>query len=149
MTCLELLSAIASIATAVGVCVAARQLSLAKQQAATSFEDSFAKEYRELASTLPTKALLGDPLDDEEHSAHFDEMYHYFDLCNQQTFLHQKGRISDQTWTFWQDGIRTNLNRPAFKRAWSEIAAKANNDFSELKALCPPKPYVAKPATAA
>lgn len=143
MTCLEILSALANIATAAAVGVAAWQLVLAKRQAVTSFEDSFAKEYRELASKLPTKAFLGESLNDQEYASHFDEMYHYFDLCNEQAFLHKTGRISDETWEFWQDGIRTNLNRPAFARAWSEIAAKAADDFSELKALFPPKVHAA------
>lgn len=141
MTCLEVLSALANIATAAALVVAAWQLFLAKGQAITSFEDSFAKEYRELASKLPTKALLGEPLTEDEYKSHFDEMYHYFDLCNEQAFLYKAGRISNETWVFWKDGIRTNLNRPAFERAWSEIAARAENDFSELKALFPPKPY--------
>ncbi len=149
MTCFEILSALANIATAAAVGVAAWQLVLAKRQAVTSFEDSFAKEYRDLASKLPTKALLGEPLDNEEYSTHFDEMYHYFDLCNEQAFLHKAGRISDETWKFWRDGIQTNLNRPAFERAWSEIAEKANDDFSELKALFPPKPYAAQTVAAA
>jgi len=143
MTCLEILSAIANCATTAAVVVAARQLWLAKCQAVTSFEDSFAKEYRELASKLPTKAFLGEPLSDDEYTSHFDEMYHYFDLCNEQVFLHKAGRISGKTWIFWEDGIRTNLDRPAFKRAWSEIAAKATDDFTELKALFPPVPYAA------
>lgn len=143
MTCLEILSALANIATAAAVGVAAWQLVLAKRQAVTRFEDSFAKEYRELASKLPTKAFLGESLNDHEYASHFDEMYHYFDLCNEQAFLHKAGRISDETWDFWQDGIRTNLNRPAFARAWSEIAAKAADDFSELKALFPPKTHAA------
>jgi hypothetical protein len=144
MTYLEIFSALANIATAAAVGVAAWQLVLAKRQAVTSFEDSFAKEYRDLTSKLPTKALLGEPLNDEEYSTHFDEMYHYFDLCNEQVYLHKVGRISDETWKFWQDGIKTNFNRPAFERAWSEIATKANDDFSELKALFPPKPYAAR-----
>lgn len=141
MTYLEILSSLANIATAAALGVAAWQLVLAKHQAITGFEDSFAKEYRELASKLPTKALLGEPLTDDEYNSHFDEMYHYFDLCNEQAFLFKAGRISNETWAFWKDGIRTNLNRPAFERAWSEIATKAKDDFSELKALFPPKPY--------
>lgn len=149
MICLEILPALANIATATAVGVAAWQLVLTKRQAVTSFEDSFAKEYRDLTSKLPTKALLGEPLNDEEYSTHFDEMYHYFDLCNEQVFLYKAGRISDETWKFWQDGIKTNLKRSAFERAWSEIAAKANDDFSELKALFPPKPYAVESVAAA
>ena len=139
MSGIEILSAIASIATTVGVLVTAWQLVLLKRLNVTSFEDSFAKEYRELAAKLPTKALLGEALTDEEHLKHFDEMYHYIDLCNEQVFLHNVSRISNKTWDFWKDGIASNLRRPAFNRAWTEIAARASGDFSELKAVFPPK----------
>lgn len=144
MTFVEYLTTIATIAAAAAVVVGAWQLVLVKRLSITSFEDSFAKEYRALASKLPTKALLGEPLTDDEHLKYFDEMYHYFDLCNEQVFLQSVGRISDKTWSFWKDGIISNLKRPAFDRAWSEIAARANNDFSELKAVFPPTPYITK-----
>jgi hypothetical protein len=134
----DLLPEIASFATAIGVFVAAWQLWLAQRQGRTSFEDEFAREYRELAQHLPTKALLGQPLSEEEHREHFDEFYHYFDLCNEQVFLKQRGRISRKTWKFWCDGMASNLRRPAFKRAWIEIAAAANSDFSELRSVFPP-----------
>lgn len=144
MSFLEILSAIANIATAAAVGLGAWQLVLAHRQSVTSFEDSFAREYRELASKLPTKAFLGAMLSDDEYAQHFDEMYHYFDLCNEQAFLWSVGRISEKTWQFWKDGIGSNLSRPAFERSWSEIAFKAKDDFSELKALFPPKPYVSQ-----
>ncbi len=133
------LSELSSIATTVGALIAAWQLVLIKRLSVTSFEDSFAKEYRELAATLPTKALLGEALTDEEHLQYFDEMYHYIDLCNEQIFLHNAGQISDKTWKFWKDGIASNLRRAAFERAWTEIASRASGDFSELKAVFPPK----------
>lgn len=141
MTAFEILSALANLAAAVAVVVGAWQLVLVHRQSITNFEDTFAKEYRDLTSKLPTKALLGEALTDDEHAKHFDEMYHYFDLCNEQAFLRSIGRVSNKTWTFWKDGIASNLGRPAFDRAWSEIAARANDDFSELKALFPPKLY--------
>ena len=136
------LSDIANISTAAAVAFAAWQIRLSKKQAATTFEDSLAKEYRELAAQLPTKALLGEMLTDSEHAASFDEMYQYFDLCNQQAFLADAGRISKKTWKFWKDGIESNLKRPAFERAWSEIAARSSGDFTELRALFPPKSQV-------
>lgn len=137
---LELLSAIANVATAMAVIVAAWQLVLSKRQAITTFEDSLAKEYRDIAATLPVKALLGEPLSDGEQVDKFDEFYRYFDLCNQQAFLRQTGRISDKTWEFWLDGIGSNIRRPAFARAWSEISQRSNGDFSELRELFPPGP---------
>ena len=139
------LSDLANLATAVGavgVFIAAWQISTAKKQAETAFEDTLAKEYRELAARLPTKALLGESLSDQEHEMCFDEMYHYFDLCNEQVFLAQTNRISGKTWKFWEDGIKSNLRRAAFARAWSEIAARSGNDFSELRSIVPPNPII-------
>ena len=138
---LNLLSALASVATAIAVFFAAWQLVLSQRKAMTAFEDSLAKEYRDLAAKLPVKALLGEPLTEAEYSRHFDELYHYFDLCNEQVFLMQAGRVSKRTWAFWRDGMASNLARPAFSLAWSEIAARAGEDFSELRKLFPPDPF--------
>ncbi|GAB3483520.1 hypothetical protein GCM10011496_30390 [Polaromonas eurypsychrophila] len=132
------LSQLSNVATAIGVGVAAWQLWLAQKQSVTSFEDSFTKEYRVLASRLPTKALLGEVLSDHEHDESFDEFYHYFDLCNEQVFLWKSKRISEKTWRFWKDGMASHMKRPAFQRAWSEIASRSDGDFSELKSLFPP-----------
>lgn len=124
--------------TAAGVGVAVWQLILMKRHSETTFEDALVQEYRQLASTLPLKSLLGEPLTEAEYANKLDEFYRYFDLCNHQVFLHDNDRISDATWTFWKDGIESNLKRPAFARAWAEIAARAKGDFDELRALCPP-----------
>ena len=118
-----------------GILVATRQLRITSQQALTTFEDSLAHEYRDLAARLPTKALLGEPLSQTEQQNAFDEFYHYFDLSNEQVFLRQIGRVSQSTWTYWRDGIKSNLGRPAFACAWDEINNRAPKDFSELRRL--------------
>jgi hypothetical protein len=109
-----LIRAAASVAIAVGVIVAAWQLKMTKKQAITTFEDRIGREYRDLAALIPTKALLGEPLKDEEYTAAFDKLYRYIDLTNEQVFLRQIGRISRRTWNFWKEGIRSNFSRPAF-----------------------------------
>ena len=78
---------------------------------------------------------LGQPLTDTEQQDAFDEFYHYFDLSNEQIFLRQIGRISPNTWTYWRDGIKANVARPAFRTAWETISIQAPKDFSELRRL--------------
>jgi len=138
MQALEILSALSSIATAIGVGVAAYQLRVTQKQGVTTFEDSLVAQYRQVASTLPLKTLLGETLTEEEHKTHLQYFYRYFDLCNEQAFLYRNGRVSETTWESWKEGIRTNINRPAFARAWQEIASRAKEDFDELRVLCPP-----------
>jgi hypothetical protein len=35
--------------------------------------------------------------------------------------MHETGRIDDDTWNEWSDGILTNLRRPGFAAAWMRI----------------------------
>lgn len=137
MQSIETLSALSSIATAVGVGVAAYQLRVAQKQSVTTFEDSLTVQYRQVVASIPLKALFGETLSDDELKANLQYFYRYFDLCNEQAFLYLNGRISKKTWEFWKDGIITNLHRPAFARAWEIIARCAKEDFDELRLLYP------------
>ena len=130
-----MISAIANCVMAVGVLLLLWQIWLAKKQATTAFEDSMAKEYRELAAKIPTEALLGEDLNPEDFKKTFDEFYHYIDLSNEEVFLRQRNRITEKTWKYWLDGIKSNLSKPAFKRAWEEIKEKADGSFMELRRL--------------
>lgn len=128
------ISALAGLASAFGVFMAYWQLRLMKRLAVTEFEDGLAHEYRELCGRLPTKALLGKELTEEEYRKALDELIHYIDLCNEQVFLRKKGRVSESTWFNWCEGIRSNLELPAFARAWKEIKDCCHN-FRELRQL--------------
>lgn len=129
------LEELSHLATSAGIVFAAIQLQLSHQQARTSFEDALAKEYRDLATRIPTKVFLGERLTSEEKKETWDDFYHYFDLCNGQAFLRQIGRVRSQTWRFWSDGMRCNFKRDAFSEAWEHIQRQAKGDFAELRLL--------------
>ena len=140
---LEVLAAASSIATTIAVIIAAIQLRQTRKLAMVAFEDSLAREYRDLTKKVPVAARLGEELTEQEYQKCFNHLYRYFDLCNEQAFLHMKKRIGGGTWTFWFDGIKSNLERPAFKRAWKEICARSAGDFQELRGFFPPDPSTA------
>ncbi|WP_234192238.1 hypothetical protein [Pseudacidovorax sp. NFM-22] len=142
----SLIGGIGSGVAGVGAVAAFWQLRLLKTQSVTSFEDGLVDEYRDIAKELPLDALLGADMSPQDVAQALPAFYRYFDLCNQQLFLHQEGRIRKATWALWRDGIVSNLQRPAFARAWAEIAAKATGDFEELRALCPPQSTAPKGA---
>jgi hypothetical protein len=132
---LEYLNGASSLATAVGVFLAGWQLRATKQQQQSSFEDSFTSQYREIVHSLPLPAMLGEALADDELKAALPAFYRYFDLCNEQAFLREKKRIRTDTWLEWTEGIKQNLNRPAFRDAWLEIDSRADGSFDELRQL--------------
>ena len=129
------ITAIATAVMAIGVVLVFWQIRLTKKQAVTQFEDGMAGEYRDLIQRIPTKALLGEELGEDECQNALDEFYHYIDLSNEQVFLRMNNRITFKTWQNWCDGIKANLSRPAFKKAWTEIKSRATESFNELRRL--------------
>jgi hypothetical protein len=134
----DVYSAVSGVATAIGVAVAAYQLLVARKQAATTFEDSLTVQYREIVAELPLEALFGESLPADQLHSLSPHFYRYFDLCNEQAFLYRSRRITRKTWSNWEEGILTNMRRPAFAQAWAEVARRATDDFDELRRLCSP-----------
>jgi len=132
---LEALAHVATTVTAGAVLLAWWQIREAKKQALTTFEDSLAREYREIAQRLPIAALLGEDLDKAQQDKALEKFFHYIDLSNEQAFLRLSGRVSAETWNNWRDGIKSNLSKPAFKKGWEEIKRRAPESFSELRRL--------------
>lgn len=129
-----IIQALAIIGAVATVWLTYQQVKLRKEQATTQFEDELSREYRELARELPVKALLGDELTEDEFDEEFPDLYYYVDLSNEQVFLRFEERVSKETWESWQDGIESNLNRPAFQMAWEEVKERSNA-FQELRRL--------------
>jgi len=126
-----------SIATAIGVLVAATQLWLSKRQDQSRFEDSIASQYREIARRIPLAALLGKPLDSPVLDDYLRVFYEYFDLCNEQAFLADSGKLRKETWTNWRQGIEQHLSRKGFQQAWIALAPSLDGSFDHLRPLLP------------
>jgi hypothetical protein len=142
----EWVSAVAAVISTVGIWFVRKQLmqtkevaQLTKDIAQLQFEDTLEKEYRDLISRIPTKALLDSDLGEAEYEDTFDELFRYFDLSNRQIELRKEGRIGDSTWDNWRIGIKFNMSQPAFKRAWADVKIRTDDHaaefFSELRAL--------------
>lgn len=135
----EWISAIAAVVSMFGLFLVRRQLSLTKKIAQLAFEDTLEKEYRDLVTEIPTKALLDSDLSEEEYRSTFDQFFRYFDLSNTQIMLRKQGRVGEAAWKSWCTGMRFNLSLPAFDKAWGEVKTRTNDQatefFSELRRL--------------
>lgn len=127
-------SAIASLITVIGVAIAYCQLKASRNINQLQFEDSFSREYRDLASRIPTKALLGGELTRIERATAFDEFFRYVDLSNEQVSLRRDGRIRRKVWIDWCEGMEANLELPEFKLAWENIKNRTDS-FKNLRRL--------------
>ena len=126
---------IASVATAIGVGVAAWQIWESRKLSGAAFEDSFDQQYRELSYTIPVDALLGKELDKNKQNEAREAVYNYLDLCNEQVYQRARKRVSQERWHEWSLGIELNLSRPFFKQVWLEVKESTPGSFSFLEAL--------------
>ena len=125
MTLLDLITAVASTATAVGVIIAVIQLFHAEKLAKTEFEDQFRRDYRDICSNLPVKVFLGHRLDEAELTDSLNHFHQYFHLCNSQIFLRCQNKISKVTWNMWARGMSANFELHSFQQAWNFIHTEA------------------------
>lgn len=128
-------STIASIATSIGVGVAAWQIWESRKLAQTTFEDSFDQQYRSLAMTIPVDALIGRTVAHEEKQEVREKIYNYLDLCNEQIYLRKKKRICHSRWVDWCAGMKENLEKIAFREVWEETKKESPQTFSFLTQL--------------
>lgn len=126
-------TALASLATALGVCFGAWQIKVGKEQAQATFEDSLDQQYRSLSMELPVSVLIGEPVVENDRMRVRELIFNYLDLANEQVYLRAKGRISKYTWASWCGGIQLHLAKPAFDEVYIEIKEKC--DFTYLNRL--------------
>lgn len=126
---------VAPFATAVSVILVFLQLKQANKQAATEFEDSLVQQYREIIKNIPVEAMLRKGIPPEKYLDSLSDIYHYIDLCNEQTFLRMENKVQAHTWENWRSGIQSHLSKPAFKEAWDYIKQHSDGSFSELRKL--------------
>lgn len=124
-------TAIAAVIAAISLGISAFQTRLSRRIAETAFEDSIDQQYRDLAKEIPVDVLI-DSSTDLSNDAR-EAIFNYLDLCNQQIYLRAKGRVSEDRWIDWRDGIKENLNKKGFLLIWTEIKDKAS--FSYLNRL--------------
>jgi hypothetical protein len=130
----EMLTAIGAIGTAAAAFFAAIQLWIGRRRAQTAFEDSLTAAYRDIMGDLPVEAFMRTGLRGKDVQQHLKAFHRYIDLCNEQVFLRQIGRISGDTWTQWNGGIASNLRKPGFADAW-DLVREESDDFDELRRL--------------
>jgi hypothetical protein len=127
--------AISNCVVALGVCLAGWQIRESRKNRTMDFEEGIDREYRVITQRFPPEVLLKKPVADVVLQRHLSDFMNYFDLSNYEILFRKSGRISPETWLEWQDGIRQNLEFPAFRAAWTEVKNASKDRFRELRKL--------------
>jgi hypothetical protein len=87
----------------------------------------YTKRYADIVDRLPFDARrIGaqfepEKLPDAERKEYLNAMRRYFNLCSEELYLRNSGRIARTTWKIWEEGIEDTVSWPGFEYAWKEL----------------------------
>lgn len=89
------------------------------------FFSRFVERYQKIMVLLPSDVYSKefDISTVKDKEMFLRNMRSYFDLCSQEYFLYQKGKISKEVWCEWEEGILSSFNYPAFQIAWNQLSS--------------------------
>jgi hypothetical protein len=101
----------------------AYQLRQAQLELRASFEQTFSERYDRIVARIPLPVLLGgEPnLDDPEQLRAF---FDYFELCEEEWYYRQRGRVGRRTWRDWWEGMALHCRRDGFIAAWQRLTGE-------------------------
>jgi hypothetical protein len=121
VSALNIVGVVAESATALGVLALGAQLVLLRRQTRAEFERRFVERYESIIANIPLKMLIGDRCDGAMTDLERRAFYDYFRLCEEEIYFLQQRKVSYQTWADWWVGIRSNLDKAAFRSAWAVL----------------------------
>ena len=94
----------------------------------------FFRRYAEISQRMPDRLRLSKVKDpkvmlppvispDEWHSI-ARSMIEYLNLCSEEFALHSQGRIPEEIWDTWTDGIKENFETEIWRDAWRLVAVE-------------------------
>ncbi len=117
-----------SIATGVGVLLAAYQLRQAKRSLREGFERTFVDRYERIVSGVDLDVLLGHMPPDLDNPSTKRAFFDYFELCEEELYYRSFRRVSSSTWRDWWYGMRLAFQNESFVDAFESIAGLANDE---------------------
>ncbi len=87
----------------------------------------YTRRYSEITKRVPsqwrdpsTRRSL-EALEDDERGSILNSAREYLNLCSEEFFLHDQGRIDDETWTIWTQGIVQTVGLPWIRESWDVL----------------------------
>lgn len=131
-------NAITALATFGGFIVVIYQLRQNSKLEQSKFEYDITKRFIDITNELKFDTIYLSKEKDSDFGKHIKnklhEFYQYFDLTNQEIYLKNKNKITDETWDEWEEGIIYLLKRDSFMYAWELIDKTVTEaTFNELR----------------
>ena len=87
----------------------------------------FTGRYSQIMKAVPFEARNPhgtfdlDDLPEPERQEVLAAVRSYANLCSEELYLYEHGRIDETTWESWKAGIRDTMRTPCFRRGWGML----------------------------
>lgn len=99
-----------------------------QQQQKLLFFADYTKRYQEIVLHFPIDIYSEDFNFDKLKTEAKEEVLRYFrayfDLCSEEYHLQKRGKIDKVVWLEWEEGIKFNFGKRAFRDAWLLLNCK-------------------------
>ena len=99
---------------------------IAMKQSRNDFFAEYTKRYHDIILHMPDEVFEGSA---KAEGATLKYMQLYFDLCNEEFQLYQKGLIPKDVWFNWVEGMVDTTKRDLYKKSWNIIKGYYNEGF--------------------
>ena len=88
-----------------------------------TYTDRYAKAMHDLPfeARRPGSDYRIATLSPEERALVLGAYREYFNICSEEIWLHQRGRIDHATWAVWEKGMQQVARFPCFRDAWESL----------------------------
>ena len=99
---------------------------IAMKQSRNDFFAEYTKRYHDIILHMPDEVFEGSA---KAEGVTLKYMQLYFDLCNEEFQLYQKGLIPKDVWFNWVEGMVDTTKRDLYKKSWNIIKGYYNEGF--------------------
>lgn len=124
----ELIGLAVSVITAGSIIFAAIQIVSQTRQMHREFEALYVQRYWSLMDRRSVSFERGGKVVRADQIV----IHQYLQLCEDEIDLRRLGRVTDDTWRYWESSIRYQASEPAYRAA---VRSSSRSDFPSLKAL--------------
>jgi hypothetical protein len=131
----DIVQTLALIAAAAGVWVRLRGI---QNQLWLQAFTEYTRRYADAMANMPFEARHPGPpseltsLDEETRKSTLTAMRRYFNLCSEELYLHERGRIDKETWVIWRTGIQESARWPYFAGSWVFL----RDEYAPYQSFC-------------
>ena len=85
----------------------------------------YTRRYSEIAEKLPSESrhpeghFSLEGLSQDRRDEIMNAARAYLNLCSEEFYLHDRGRVDDETWGIWQEGMQATFKLPWIQQTWT------------------------------